>query len=92
MQTAGLEPVSEETLLPRVLQDIAAVLASCKATSIAFNPLTAPNITKALTRIADAEGLSEDPALFKVSPELCHVARACLCVCVRVRACVCVCV
>lgn len=50
------------------LQDMTAVLSNCCSATMSFNPITAANIGKALARIAEAEGLQEDPALVKVGP------------------------
>lgn len=52
------------------LQDMTAVLSNCCSGTMSFNPITAANIGKALARIAEAEGLPEDPALVKVAPSL----------------------
>jgi hypothetical protein len=42
------------------MQDLVAVLDQAGAGTISFNPITGPNLTKALAAIAEAEGYSLD--------------------------------
>jgi DNA polymerase III delta prime subunit len=43
------------------VQDFVTVLEQSGAGNISFNPITGPNLTKALTAIAESEGYSLDP-------------------------------
>jgi len=51
-------PAALSLLCPPPLQDFVTVLEQCGAGSVSFNSITGPNITKALTAIAEAEGYS----------------------------------
>lgn len=51
-------PPPSPSCVPPSLQDFVTVLEQCGAGSVSFNPITGPNITKALTAIAEAERYS----------------------------------